>query len=332
MTPLPSLRLVCLSTEAVLLTALNDALPQAPGGPCAIRLDVTDPAAPDADLLARADGILCDTLPDAVRVAAPNVRWIQLWQSDGEDAAALARAGAGRVAVCTASGVHASACAEHVLALLLAFARGLPAAFAVRQNRDWHAARTQILPALFDLEGKTVGIVGAGAVGQAVGARCQAFGMRTVGVRRDVTRPTPGVDMLLPHLRYHDLILASDIVVLALPLSPDTRLMFGEDELEIMKKSAHVINVGRGGLVDETWLGRALRNRWIAGAGLDVFADEPLPPHSPFWDLPNCILTPHVAGQSPLFWPRFARFAAAQAERLLRGEPLHNRVDPRRGY
>lgn len=329
------LRLVCLSTDVTLETTLRDALDQTLG-PGAVRLDVTDPAAPDPDLLARADGIVCgDTLPGIVHAAAPRLRWVQFWSVGMENtimpaAPPLFADGRG-VTMCGAPSLHAASCAEHVLALLLAFARGLPAAFAAGRHRDGQEESARRFPARFELEGKTIGIVGAGTIGQAVGVRCQAFGMQTVGLRRDVRKPTRGINVLLPHLRYHDLILASDIVVLALPLTPDTRLMFGEDELEIIKKSAFVINIGRAGVLDESWLARALQNRWIAGAGLSVFADEPLPPDSPFWSLPNCIITPHPSDNVTLDGPRFARFVAAQARRLLRGEALENCLDPRHG-
>ena len=334
MTPL---RLVCLTDDATLTHALAETFGALLGpAAAAVQLDVTAPDAPDPELIARADGLLCGELSPAVRniaLAGGRLRWLQFWSAgvDGKLSPELLAAERG-IAVCTGSGVHASSCAEHVLALMLAFARGLPRAFAAQQARDWRARR-DIADRQFDLEGKTAGIVGAGTIGQTIGARCQAFGMRTLGLRRNPSRPAHGIDLMLPHLRYHDLILESDFVVLALPLTPDTRLMFGEDEIEIIRRSAHVINIGRGGLIDETWLLKALQNRWIAGAGLDVFADEPLPSSSPFWSLPNVIVTPHVGGgEGPRFWTRFAHLAADQANRLLRGEPLRNRVDPALGY
>ncbi len=325
--PKDPLRLVCLTTDNELHEKLEQAL-EAYGS--AVRLEMTDPKSPDTDIIADADALLCGSLPDALRASARNLKWVQFWSAgvDGKLSPALFVDG---VQVTTASGIHAAACSEHVLALLLAFARGLPQSFAAQQARDW-SARRAISEALFELEGKTVGIVGAGAIGQAVGVRCQAFGMRTIGLCRDVSKPTPGMDVTLPHLQYHDLILASDAVVLALPLTPDTRMMFGEDEVEIMRKDAYVINIGRGGLVDETWLLKALQNRWIAGAGLDVFVDEPLPADSPFWSLPNCIITPHTGGNTPLYWPRFARLVGEQTARYLKGEPLANVVDPALGY
>jgi phosphoglycerate dehydrogenase-like enzyme len=215
--------------------------------------------------------------------------------------------------------------------MMLAFARGLPQSFAAQQQRDW-TARRAISEAMFELEGKTVGIVGAGVIGQAIGRRCQAFGMRTIGTKRNVDESVEGIDVLLPHLLYHELILASNFIVLALPLTPSTRMMFGEDEIEIVHKGTYLFNIGRGGLIDERWVLKALQKRWLAGAGLDVFMDEPLPPDSPFWTLDNCLITPHIGGVTPAYWPRYAHLVAEQTRRYLAGEPLKNLVDKDLGY
>lgn len=324
---MPPLRLVCLSVDAALRRELEAAL--APFGD-AVRLRLTDPANPDLDAIAAADALLCGELPAAIRAAAARLRWVQFWGA-GVDDKLTPELWAGGVEVATGSGIEAAACSEHVLALMLAFARALPRTLDAQRRRDWFA-RDALREAQFELADKTVGIVGAGTIGQAVGVRCQAFGMRTVGIRRDPSRAARGIDLLLPHLRYHDLVLAADFIVLTLPLTPDTRLIFGEDEIEICKKTASVINVGRGGLIDERYLLQALRRGWIAGAGLDVFADEPLPPESPFWTLPNCIVTPHVGGNTPRHPARFAGLVAEQVGRRLRGEPLGNRVRRELGY
>lgn len=321
------MNLVCLSHDNVLHTHLDDAL-----GPLgsAVSLVFADPKNPNPDVVARAHALLCGSLPPAVRAQAENLRWVQFW-SAGVDGKLSPELFANGVQVATGSGIHAASCSEHVLSLLLAFARALPQSFAAQQARDW-SARRAIGAALFELENKTVGIVGAGSIGQAIGARCQALGMRTIGTRRDPEKGARGIDVLLPHLQYHELLLHSDFIVLALPLTPSTRLIFGEDEIEIVRKSAYLFNIGRGGLIDEPHLIRALQNRWLAGAGLDVFSDEPLPPDSPLWSLPNCIVTPHVGGNTPAYWPRFARLVAAQVGRALKGEPLANRVDKDLGY
>ncbi|GAB4463194.1 MAG: D-2-hydroxyacid dehydrogenase [Armatimonadaceae bacterium] len=327
------LNLVCLSTNSELEAALRETLT-----PLAdrVHLRMASGKADDADTqeaLQSADGVLCDSFPLALCSLAPQLRWVQFWSAgvDGQIYPEMFTGESGEVTVCTGSGIHAASCSEHILSLMLAFARGLPASFAAQQKKDW-SARRQIADTLFELEGKTVGIVGAGVIGQAIGKRCQAFGMKTVGSRRNPDQPTPGIDVVLSHLQYHDLILSSDFIVLALPLTPGTRMMFGEDEIEILRKGTYLFNIGRGGLLDERWVLKALQNRWLAGAGLDVFVDEPLPPDSPFWELDNVIITPHVGGITPNYWIRFSRLVFAQTERLLQGELLENRVDKDLGY
>jgi D-2-hydroxyacid dehydrogenase (NADP+) len=323
-----SLRLVCLSNDSSLREALDEGL-----APLDDRVTLlhADPKAENLpEILADADAVLCGSFPREMRQMAPKLRWVQYW-SAGVDGKLYPELFANGCQVATGSGIHAASCSEHILAMMLAFARGLPQSFAAQQQKDW-SARKAIGDSFFELEGKTVGIVGAGIIGQAIGVRCQAFGMRTVGTRRDTSLPTKGIDVLLSHLQYHDLILASDFIVLALPLTKSTQMIFGEDEIEILRKGTYFFNIGRGGLVDERWLLRALQNRWIAGAGLDVFADEPLPADSPFWELSNVIITPHVGGVTPHYWPRFARLVQEQAERLLSDKPLDNLVDKDLGY
>lgn len=324
------LRLVCLSADATLRNVLREELePVLLSG--AVTLEVADPRSEEVSaLLAHADGVLCGSLPRDLRQAAPSLRWIQFW-SAGVDAQLYPELWDGNAAVCNASGIHAAACSEHILALMLAFARNLPGAFRAQQEHDWSARQT-LNNSVFELEGKTVGIVGAGEIGQAIGKRCQAFGMRTIGTRRNPDQPTPGIDVVLSHIQYHDLVLASNFIVLALPLTPHTRHTFGEDEIEVLKKGTYLFNIGRGGLVDERYLVPALQKGWLAGAGLDVFEDEPLPPESPFWNLPNVIVTPHIGGATPLYWPRFARLVLRQIQHLLSGEPLENSVDKHLGY
>ena len=321
------LDLLCLSTDSDIQTALADAFAALEGQ---VTLSFTDSRAPDPDLLARAQGVLCGGFPPNLRAQTPRLRWVQYW-SAGVDGKLYPELFAGGVVAATGSGIHAASCSEHILSLMLAFARGLPRTFKAQQEADW-SARNAISESMFELDGKTVGIVGAGIIGQNIGTRCQAFGMRTVGTRRDPSQPTPGIDVLLSHLQYHDLILASDFIVLALPLTNSTRQIFGEDEIEILRKGTYLFNIGRGGLIDDRYVVQALEKGWLAGAGLDVFNDEPLPPTSPYWRLPNCIVTPHVGGHTPRYWPRFARLAVAQAKRLLQGAPLENRIDPDLGY
>ncbi len=326
------MRLVCLSDpDPELETALRDALQ--PYGD-AVSLGWSSPSQPDAGLLADADGVLCAHFPPEVRALCPKVRWVQFWSAgiDGKVYPGIFSAADGsETVVCTGAGIHVDSCANHVMAMLLAFARGLPVSTRLQADRRWD--RAAVVPTQFELEGKTMGILGTGAIGQAIAERAKAFGLRTIGVRRHADRPVPpGFDVVLPHLQYHEMIVRSQFVVLAIPLTSGTRWIFGEDEIEVIPKGSYLFNIGRGGLIDEKYVLKALQNRWLAGAGLDVFDEEPLPSSSPWWDLDNVIITPHAGGNTPEYWPRLARLCADQVGCLLRGESLRNRVDPELGY
>ena len=320
--------LLTLTADAELIALLTEAI--APFGD-SVALSFVDPNSPDESLLADADAVVCGNFSPELRAKCPKLRWVQFWSAgvDGKLFPALFDNGA---TVCTGAGIHVDSCANHVMAMVLAFARGLPLAINARKTEKW-GARKAICDAQFELEGQTMGIVGVGAIGQAIAMRAKAFGMTTIGVRRHADRPAPpGFDAVIPHLQYHEMIVRANHVVLALPLTPGTRWLFGEDEIEVIPKGAYLYNIGRGGLIDERYVLQALRNRWLAGAGLDVFDTEPLPEDSPWWTLDNVILTPHVGGNTPAYWPRLARLVAAQTELLLAGKPLKNAVDPSLGY
>ncbi len=326
------MRIVCLSTpDPALADALGESLAPYGGD---VHWEFADPANPDSAALERADGVLCAHFPPALRARARQARWIQFWSAgvDNKIYPELFQTPGGDPAiVCTGSGIHIDSCANHVLAMLLSFARGLPLAARLQARRRWD--RDAVVPTQFELEGETMGILGTGAIGAAVAARAKAFGMRTIGVRRHADRPSPpGFDVVLPHLQYHEMIVRSRFIVLALPLTPGTKWIFGEDEIEVIPKGSYLFNIGRGGLVDERAVREALNRGWLAGAGLDVFDEEPLPAESPWWDCDNVIITPHAGGNTPEYWPRLARLAAEQVGRLLAGQQPLNRVDPELGY
>ena len=322
------MNLLVLSSDAELVRELTNSLQ--PFGD-AVNLFSTDPRSPDDALLAAADGVICGNFSPELHAKCPKVRWVQFWSAgvDGKLFPALFENGA---TVCTGAGIHVDSCANHVMSMVLAFARGLPTAIHAQKTDRW-AARTAIIDAQFELEGQTMGIVGVGAIGQAIAERAKAFGMTTIGVRRHADRPVPpGFDAVVSHLQYHEMIVRANHVVLALPLTDGTRWLFGEDEIEVIPKGAYLYNIGRGGLIDEKYVIQALQKRWLAGAGLDVFESEPLQGDSPWWTLDNVILTPHVGGNTPAYWPRLAKLVAAQIELLLAGKPLQNAVDASLGY
>jgi phosphoglycerate dehydrogenase-like enzyme len=228
-------------------------------------------------------------------------------------------------------GVNAAAVAEHAFALTLGLARRLPAAMARQQARSWaQNDLTESSPRV--LEGLTLGIIGLGTIGSAVARIGRGFGMRVVATRRQIDRPNRGVDALYPPERLATLLTESDVVVLAVPATRETAHLIGARELSLMRPDALLVNVGRGGLVDENALIHALSEGRLGGAGLDVFADEPLPASSPLWTLPTVMLTPHIAGVRPDYWAVAVDMFLDNLRRFEAGEPLVNVVDKEAGY
>ena len=158
------------------------------------------------------------------------------------------------------------------------------------------------------------------------------MGMRVRLMRRDATRSVPGVEAVLPPTALHDLLAWADWVVCALPLTAETQGIIGADALKAMRSSAFLINVGRGEHVDDDALIQALRNGAIAGAALDVFRAEPLPPDHAFWSLPNLVLTPHISGYTPQYFQKMLAIFEDNLDRYVHGLPLRNVVDKQLGY
>lgn len=228
-----------------------------------------------------------------------------------------------RIANCR--GVHEPEMPEFALSLILALAKRIPRALEQQRRREWRMYGN--LP----LHGATVGILGLGAIGHSLARRCKALGMRVIGTRRG-GEPLEDVDYVFGPDGTEQVLRASDVVVVVLPLTPETRGLLSVEALSLMKPRALLVDVARGGIVDEDALAAALHEGSIAGAAMDVFEDEPLPPSSPLWDAPNCIVTPHVAGISRDYMQRVAGIFAENLRRLEAGEPLVNEVERGRGY
>jgi phosphoglycerate dehydrogenase-like enzyme len=182
-----------------------------------------------------------------------------------------------------------------------------------------------------ELNGMTCGIIGLGYSGQDLALKCKAFHMRVLGMRRN-TRPTPNVDEIYPRERMAEFLGQSDFVVVTAPLTPETKGMLGEAEFRAMKRSAYYICFSRGGIADDAALLRALREGWIAGAGLDAHSEEPLPADSPFWTAPNTIVTPHNGATSAGTQQRGFDIFIDNLQRFVAGQPLYNIVDKQAGY
>jgi phosphoglycerate dehydrogenase-like enzyme len=262
---------------------------------------------------------------------ARRLRWIHL-TSAGLGPLLFPEMVASPVVITNSRGLHADAMAEHALGVLLAFARKLHLARDAQRERRWIQDSIWFdAPPLGQLAGATLGVVGFGAIGRATATRAKALGMRVIALRR---RPSadPAADAVWGAERLGDLLAESDYVVVCIPLTADTRGLIGAPELARMRPHAILVNLGRGALVDEPALIAALESGRIAGAGLDVFAEEPLPVASPLWTLPQVIATPHVSGFGPRLWERALELFARNLHAWLDGRPLENVVDKQAGY
>ena len=264
--------------------------------------------------------------------AAPKLRWVQATIA-GVEGFPLPALAAREIALTNFSGIAAPSIAEHVLALMLAFARGLPALLRRQDRREWDDNHADA-PPTFELAGQTLGVVGLGDIGEELARRAHALGLHVLAVDRDAAGgDVPAyIETLWPNERLPDLLTDADHVALCLPLTSATEHLIGRDEFARMGPAAYLYNVGRGELVDQDALVAALRDGTIAGAGLDVATPEPLPADSPLWALPTVVITGHTAGQTPLYWERGIALLIDNARRFLAGEELRNVVDTGAGY
>lgn len=233
----------------------------------------------------------------------------------------------------SARGVRARAIAEHVMGVTLALARQLPLLIARQKAHQWTLDEIEASGSVRTLRNRRMGVIGLGSIGLEVAQLAAGFGMRVSAIRKHVDQPKPdSVDDILPPERLDELLASSDVIVLSAPLTPDTRELIGPDALSRTKRGAFLVNVGRGRLIDDSAVVAALRDGRLGGAALDVFTREPLPPDSPFWDLPNVIVTPHMSGTMEDYWTPLVALFVENLRRFERGEPLLNVVDKHAGY
>jgi phosphoglycerate dehydrogenase-like enzyme len=257
----------------------------------------------------------------------PHLEWVHT-RSAGLERTLFPELSESSVPLTNGTGVFSAALGEFAVAAILYFAKHFRRMIRNQMAGVWEAF--DVLP----VEGHTVGIVGYGDIGRAVATRAQALGMRVLAVKRHASALT--ADPLIHHLygpeRRIEMISLSDYVVVAAPLTAETRGMIGEAEFAAMRPTAVVINVGRGPVIEESALIRALSTGRIQGAALDVFDQEPLPGDHPFYSLENVLLSPHCADHTPDWLDQAMRFFLAQFERFRQGQPLLNIVDKRLGY
>ena len=276
---------------------------------------------------------------DRLLVRAPRLTWVHSATSGVERALTPVALERGLV-VTNARGVFSRPIAEYVLMMILSVSRRLPQLLELQRERTWQPLEG------VELRDVTVGIVGLGSIGRAVGALATAFGCRVVAVRRrgeagsasslrddegelfgEIVLGRVGGPETLP-----ELLAESDFIVLAAPLTSETEQMINAETLAMVKPGAWLINVARGRLIDERALIRALREGGLGGAVLDTFREEPLPATSPFYDLPNVIVTPHTAWSSGRVLDRSVELFCENLRRFAKGDPLLNVVDPSAGY
>lgn len=275
---------------------------------------------------------------------APHLRWVQghyagvdhwqsqpLWSSD--------------VLITSASGIHTTNIAQYVFAQILAWANRVPRWLHYQGKKEWPSGRWEkFVPD--ELRGRTLGIVGYGSIGREIARIAKTFGMRVLATKRDAMRledkgytllgtgDTKGdqADRIYPPQATKSMVAECDYVVIAAPLTPDTKHLFNEEMFKAMKNNCFLVNIGRGSIIKEDDLVKALKKEWIAGAGLDVFEQEPLPESSPLWGLENAILSPHVGGFTPHYDDRVTDLFVENLRRYLAGEPLLNVVNRDLGY
>jgi phosphoglycerate dehydrogenase-like enzyme len=284
--------------------------------------------APDFDQVEIAAGWLN---PDDV-LQLPKLRWAQHWAAGVDAFTSNPDIATGNFMLTNGSGVHTIPITEHILAYLLSFARGLHCAVRAQVDHRWGKPEDPCRYDVFELPGKTMVLIGVGAIGERTARMASALGVRVIGVRRDPSKGAKTITEMVSPDRLLEVLPRADFVVLTVPLTDATRGMIGDAELRAMKTSAIVINIGRGGTIQEDALIQALQEERIGGAGLDVFENEPLPPDSPFWDMPNVIVTSHYAGHNPHYNDRAMNIFLDNLHHYISGTALHNVVDMEAGY
>lgn len=292
---------------------------------------VASPAALEA--VRSAEVYLGFGVPAELVRAGPRLRWVHSG-SAGVGASLTPELIDRDILFTNSAGIHGPPVAETVIAYLLYFARGLDQAIAAQQRRAWDRSTLDTADSpVRELGRSTVGIVGLGGIGQNVARRAAALGARVLAVRRTGTGGgVDGVELLTGAAALTRLIEASDYLVLSVPETTETRGLMDAAAIGRMRRDAVLVNVGRGGVVDEEALAAALVAGRIRGAALDVFGVEPLPADHPLRDAPNLLITPHISSYTHHFWERETSLIVDNIRRYLVGASLLNVVDTRAGY
>jgi phosphoglycerate dehydrogenase-like enzyme len=250
---------------------------------------------------------------------APKLRFIQSISAGLDQYSVDALRGAG-IRLASGKGVNAEAVAQHAMALMLALARQIHLGRDNQRKRFWRGMISDIARREDELGGKTLLIVGLGAIGSRLAVLARAFGMRVIATKRDVSTGTEGADAVFPQDQLLTLLPQADVVVLTCPLTPQTEKLIDARAFAAMKPTAYLVNVARGRVVDEPALTAALAENRIAGAGIDCTVEEPLPESSALWGFENALITPHTAGETQRYEDNVIDILLENLDRLWRGE------------
>jgi phosphoglycerate dehydrogenase-like enzyme len=276
---------------------------------------------------------------------APNLKWVQHHYAGIDASMEFISPDRTNLSVTTLSGAATSQIAEHIMAMVLAFGRKLPSLLANQKKAEWPKDRWERFKAR-ELRTSTIGIIGYGSIGRQVARLLQEFGATVLATKNDAMQPADSgyapegmgdpngdfVHRLYPAQALKSMLKDCDFIVVAVPLSDKTRGLVNADVLSACKPTAYLIDISRGGIVDHAALIKALNERNLAGAALDVFPEEPLPKKSPLWEMSNVIITPHIAGGSSYYDERAMQLFAENLSRYIADLPLYNVFDLKKGY
>jgi phosphoglycerate dehydrogenase-like enzyme len=285
----------------------------------------------------RADGLrVCDVaytwiLKPEEAATASRLKWVHT-SAVAVETLCLEQLFARGIVVSNTRGVQAVPIAEHVMAVLLGFAKQLP--FVLEQQRQARWSQNQFVGARMPwlLRGQTLGLIGVGTIGSEIASRAHAFGMRVIAMRRRSDEAVPGIDRVYGNDGLQAFLAQCQVLVIAAPLTPHTLGLLGTEQFAAMPTGAIVINVGRAKIIDTDALIHALTSGHLGGASLDVFPQEPLPPEHPLWSTPNVILTPHTSGFRPGHWDEVVELFGDNLSRWLAGDDVRFRIEPALGY
>lgn len=276
---------------------------------------------------------------------APRLKWVQFHWAGIDHVADLPLLKSSEITTTTLSGAACSQVAEYILMMILSLGHRLPEMYNAQRRVEWPRDRWERFSPR-ELRESTVGIVGYGSIGRQAARLLHAFGAKVLATKRNAMKPEdpdyvvdgmgdPAGDFvhrLYPAQAVRSMLKECDFIVVATPLTLDTVGMINADVLHACKPNAYLVDVSRGGVVDHEALASALKAGKLAGAALDVFPIEPLPPESPLWKLPNVLITPHISGITPFYDERAIDLFAENLRRYIIGLPLYNRFDPEKGY